>query len=422
MRAAVYAGGAHGEIANYLAPPPPGREHPRRYLRALVEGVEGLPVDVHLAASIPRSQQMSYRWILDVDGQVRTWGAWAWKMASGSTVLSPASPWESFFTREFEPWVHFVPVANDFADLAERLAWCRDHDDECRRIAEAARLRAAEVYEPGRVAAEVARGFRERLAQYCDASLMPAGPAEAGPTGRIDRGSGVDLPAPRRDNLHVPATAPSAAPAASPMIATAIRTLAFALAWTATLAFAQVADAASGTTTGDKAASAPAAPAPAGTPASDAKGAPAPAGSPVSDAKGAPAPAGAPATDAIDATAASAAFGPADPTDDDATLTVLNRPVVVFRAPFLGVAPKDRVDAARERLRTLFSRGGEGKVSLVIGEIGVAVLVDSQLAFVVSEADARPVPGATMRSIAEDAAKVLAQIDGRRARRATRSS
>lgn len=161
---AVYAGGDHGEVANYLAPPPPGREHPRRHLRALVEA-EGLPVDVHLAGTIPRAQQIAYRWIVDVDGQVRTWGAWAWKMASGSTVLSPESPWESFFTREFEPWVHFVPVANDFADLAERLAWCRDHDDECRRISEAARDRAAEVYEPGRVAGEVSRELRERFAR-----------------------------------------------------------------------------------------------------------------------------------------------------------------------------------------------------------------------------------------------------------------
>lgn len=161
---AVYAGGDHGEVANYLAPPPPGREHPRRHLRALVEA-EGLPVDVHLADTIPRAQQIAYRWIVDVDGQVRTWGAWAWKMASGSTVLSPESPWESFFTREFEPWVHFVPVANDFADLAERLAWCRDHDDECRRIAEAARERAAVVYEPGRVAGEVSRELRERFAR-----------------------------------------------------------------------------------------------------------------------------------------------------------------------------------------------------------------------------------------------------------------
>ncbi|MEO8487975.1 MAG: glycosyl transferase family 90 [Betaproteobacteria bacterium] len=152
---AVYAGGDHGEIANYFAPPA-AREHPRRRLRSVVQD-ERLPVDVDLGHGIARARQMTYRWILDVDGQVRTWGARAWKMASGSAVLSAASPWESFFTREFEPWVHFVPIANDFSDLAERLAWCRDHDDECRRIAEAAGERAAVVYAPDRVAAGVAR-------------------------------------------------------------------------------------------------------------------------------------------------------------------------------------------------------------------------------------------------------------------------
>lgn len=159
---AIYAGGDHGEVANYLAPAPPGREHPRRHLRAVVDAAS-LPADVHLGGDFPRGRQMEFRWILDVDGQVRTWDAWAWKMASGSTVLSPASPWESFFTRDFEAWTHYVPVANDFSDLAERLAWCRDNDDACRRIAEAARERAREVYEPERAGGEVARALRERL-------------------------------------------------------------------------------------------------------------------------------------------------------------------------------------------------------------------------------------------------------------------
>ena len=107
---------------------------------------------------------MTYRWILDVDGFARTWDAWAWKMASGSVVLSPASPWESTFTREFAPWEHYVPLANDFSDLAARLAWCREHDDECRRIAQAARARAIEVYEPASVAADLARRLAKRLA------------------------------------------------------------------------------------------------------------------------------------------------------------------------------------------------------------------------------------------------------------------
>lgn len=167
------------------------------------------------------------------------------------------------------------------------------------------------------------------------------------------------------------------------MIAAATRTLALALAWTGTLAVAQVADPSTAPASGNKATSAAAASVPAGAPAPDAKGAP----------------------------AAFTAFGPADPTDDDATLTVLNRPVVVLRAPFLGVPPKDRVSAARDRLRTLFARGGEGKLSMIEGEMGVAVLVDSQLAFVVAHADAQPVPGATARSIAEDAIKVLERIE-----------
>jgi len=169
------------------------------------------------------------------------------------------------------------------------------------------------------------------------------------------------------------------------MIAAATRTFALALAfaWTGTLAVAQVADPSTAPASGNKATPAAAASVPAGAPAPDAKGAP----------------------------AAFTAFGPADPTDDDATLTVLNRPVVVLRAPFLGVPPKDRVSAARDRLRTLFARGGEGKLSMIEGAMGVAVLVDSQLAFVVAHADAQPVPGATARSIAEDAIKVLERIE-----------
>jgi len=157
------------------------------------------------------------------------------------------------------------------------------------------------------------------------------------------------------------------------VIATGARSLLLALAWTATLAFAQAAEPA---TTGDKAA--PAATAPA-----------------APDAKAAPADAPAPA------------IVPADSPDDDATLSVLNRPVVVFRAPFLGVTPKERAAAARERILALFNRGGEGKLSLVEGEAGVAVLVDGQLAFIVSRQDALAVPGATARSIAEGAVKVL---------------
>ncbi len=113
-------------------------------------------VDVHLGRGVAMAEQLRYRYLLDVDGFTRTWDAWAWKMMSGSVVLSPALPWESYFSRQFEPWEHFVPVANDFSDLGRRLEWCREHDAECREIAERARRHAVVVYAPETVARIVA--------------------------------------------------------------------------------------------------------------------------------------------------------------------------------------------------------------------------------------------------------------------------
>ena len=36
------------------------------------------------------------------------------------------------------PWVDHVPIAADLSDLAEKIKWCREHDDECRQIAQRA--------------------------------------------------------------------------------------------------------------------------------------------------------------------------------------------------------------------------------------------------------------------------------------------
>lgn len=156
---AIFCAGNHGECSNYFPPFVTGRSHPRQYLQQLVEST-GLPVKVHLGASIPQSEQLSYKYILDVDGYARTWDAWAWKMQSGSVVLSPDSPWESFFTRLFDPWVHFVPMANDFSDLSDKLAWCAAHDADCQQMAQQAKQRAQQVYALDYVADKFAEDFQ----------------------------------------------------------------------------------------------------------------------------------------------------------------------------------------------------------------------------------------------------------------------
>jgi hypothetical protein len=160
---AVYCGRRHGRPVGGL---PDGRGPvAREVLRDVVER-ERLDVDVRLDASVPRRAQRAYRYLIDVDGFVRTFDAWAWKVLSGSVVLAQESPWETLFTREFAPWEHYVPVREDFADLAERLAWCRANDAECHDIAVRARGRALEVYA---LAPTVERSLRE-LGEWVDSS------------------------------------------------------------------------------------------------------------------------------------------------------------------------------------------------------------------------------------------------------------
>lgn len=168
---AIYCGGDHGETQNYFPPFVPDRPHPRRYLKTLAEQF-ALPLNVRLGESVPLSEQLKYKYILDIDGFARTWDGWAWKMYSGSTVLSVDSPWESFFTRFFEPWTHYVPVANDLTDLGDKLTWCMSHDDLCYRIGQQAQARAKDVYKPEFVARHAARELRRRLTEI-DTSLQP---------------------------------------------------------------------------------------------------------------------------------------------------------------------------------------------------------------------------------------------------------
>jgi hypothetical protein len=163
MTHAIFCAGNHGERTNYFPPIPAERVHPRQYLEQLVE-TEGLPIHVYLNKKIPKEQQVKYKYILDIDGYARTWDAWAWKMQSGSTVLSANSPWESFFTRFFEEWVHYVPIANDFSDLSDKLEWCVENDAHCRMIAQQAQRRAQEVYSLEYVAQIVAQQLRDKEA------------------------------------------------------------------------------------------------------------------------------------------------------------------------------------------------------------------------------------------------------------------
>ncbi|MFO1314155.1 MAG: mechanosensitive ion channel [Burkholderiales bacterium] len=119
-----------------------------------------------------------------------------------------------------------------------------------------------------------------------------------------------------------------------------------------------------------------------------------------------------------DAPAPAAGAAPSAPTPSEefagphpppATLKVLNRPIVVLRAPFFGVPPSGRVGEAGERIDAVLERGGPGTVGVRVSGPSRAFTIDGQFVFALLAGDV-PVGGAeAMDAIANRAKHALEQ-------------
>jgi hypothetical protein len=95
--------------------------------------------------------QIKYKYILDIDGYASTWSATVWKLYSGSVLLKQKSVWSQGYYDELIEWVHYIPIANDFSDLNEKIQWCIDNDNKCQEITKNSRKFVIEKLEWNRV-------------------------------------------------------------------------------------------------------------------------------------------------------------------------------------------------------------------------------------------------------------------------------
>lgn len=68
--------------------------------------------------SIPETDWIKYRGILDIDGNVNAWGLF-WRLFSGSVIFKVDSPFTNAYISKMKPWVHFIPLSRDFSELAD---------------------------------------------------------------------------------------------------------------------------------------------------------------------------------------------------------------------------------------------------------------------------------------------------------------
>jgi small-conductance mechanosensitive channel len=91
----------------------------------------------------------------------------------------------------------------------------------------------------------------------------------------------------------------------------------------------------------------------------------------------------------------------------EASVVVANRTLTVLRAPFMGVSPERRARRAEAVLQELMDRAGEGKVTVQVEPQGHALLVDGELALMLTPGDADSLRGQTLAQASQAARAAL---------------
>lgn len=74
--------------------------------------------------------------------------AFPWLAQTQCLILRQDVPWDVCYSAAFQPWQHFVPVAADFGDLPEKLAWARANPRACQDIIARANQTASILAQP----------------------------------------------------------------------------------------------------------------------------------------------------------------------------------------------------------------------------------------------------------------------------------
>jgi hypothetical protein len=81
-------------------------------------------------------EHLEHKYLPVLDGVMCTYPGYQWRLLSNSLSLKQESDQIQWFYRGVEPFVHYVPIKNDLADLFEKIAWARKEDGKCRTIVE----------------------------------------------------------------------------------------------------------------------------------------------------------------------------------------------------------------------------------------------------------------------------------------------
>jgi hypothetical protein len=104
-------------------------------------------VDALRKPAMPISAATQHRYILALDGYDGPSSTY-WITNTNSLMMRQESDWQLFGDNYFLPWIHYVPIAADGADLLEKFVWCEAHLADCERMVENAKAAWSVLFHP----------------------------------------------------------------------------------------------------------------------------------------------------------------------------------------------------------------------------------------------------------------------------------
>ena len=106
----------------------------------LAQGGEFIPSLKKLKGDwVSYEKQLEYKYHILIDGNVSSYTCSGWRFFINSLVFKPESTWVQWYFAALKPYVHYVPVAANLADLPHKIKWAIHHDKQAKMIAGNAR-------------------------------------------------------------------------------------------------------------------------------------------------------------------------------------------------------------------------------------------------------------------------------------------
>lgn len=84
--------------------------------------------------SMPLDEQMRFKYLVSMDGNGPSSGRTEKYFSGNSLIFKTDSDGIEFYYYGLHPYEHYIPIHANMSNLAEKLLWAREHDDQARSI------------------------------------------------------------------------------------------------------------------------------------------------------------------------------------------------------------------------------------------------------------------------------------------------